>query len=60
MTATSYFLRALSGRRFEVQAAALYQGRTHQLWRVDISDGSGRLVAQGEVRLPNVDAGTSA
>ena len=37
-----------------VEATALGQGRTHQLWRVDIIDGSGRLVAHGEVRLQNV------
>ena len=42
-----------------VEARALYQGRTHQLWRVDITDESGRLVAHGEVRLQNI-AATSA
>ena len=35
---------------------ALYQGRTHQLWRVDITDESGRLVAHGELRLQNIAA----
>ena len=38
----------------------LYQGRTHQLWRADITDSSGRLVAHGEVRLQNVDAAPPA
>ena len=37
-----------------VQATALNQGRTQQLWRVDITDESGRLFAHGEVRLQNV------
>jgi acyl-coenzyme A thioesterase PaaI-like protein len=37
-----------------VEATALSQGRTHQLWRVDITDEAGRLVAHGEVRLQNV------
>jgi 1,4-dihydroxy-2-naphthoyl-CoA hydrolase len=37
-----------------VEAAALSQGRTQQLWRVDLTDESGRLVAHGEVRLQNV------
>jgi len=37
-----------------VEATALSQGRTQQLWRVDITDSSGRLVAHGEVRLQNV------
>lgn len=35
-------------------AVALNQGRTQQLWRVDIRDQSGRLVAHGELRLQNV------
>lgn len=39
-----------------VEAVALFQGRTHQLWRADITDESGRLVAHGEVRLQNVNA----
>jgi len=37
-----------------VEAAALYQGRTHQLWRVEITDESGGLIAHGEVRLQNI------
>jgi 1,4-dihydroxy-2-naphthoyl-CoA hydrolase len=32
----------------------LSQGRTPRLWRVDITDESGRLVAHGELRLQNV------
>ena len=42
-----------------VVAAALNQGRTQQLWKVDITDGSGRLIAHGEVRLQNL-AGSCA
>ena len=30
------------------------QGRTQQLWRVDFTDESGRLIAHGELRLQNV------
>lgn len=51
---TTHFFRSLSSGRVLVEATALYQGRTHQLWRVDIADGTGRLVAHGEVRLQNV------
>ncbi|HEX4541142.1 MAG TPA: hypothetical protein VH112_12955 [Acidimicrobiales bacterium] len=40
----------------KVDGVALHQGRTQQLWRVDITDESGRLVAHGEVRLQNVVA----
>jgi 1,4-dihydroxy-2-naphthoyl-CoA hydrolase len=39
-----------------VDAVALNQGRTQQLWLVDITDETGRLIAHGEVRLQNVDA----
>jgi 1,4-dihydroxy-2-naphthoyl-CoA hydrolase len=38
----------------DVEAVALSQGRGQQLWRVDITDKSGRLIAHGEVRLQNV------
>ena len=56
LTNTTHFLRSLAAGRVAVDARALYQGRTHQLWRVDITDGSGRLVAHGEVRLQNIEA----
>ena len=56
LTNTTHFLRSLTDGRVEVNADALYQGRTHQLWRVDINDDSGRLVAHGEVRLQNIAA----
>ena len=55
LTNTTHFLRALTAGRVDVEAHALYQGRTHQLWRADITDESGRLVAHGEVRLQNVE-----
>ena len=54
LTNTTHFLRAVSEGRVNVEATALSQGRTHQLWRVDITDESGRLLAHGEVRLQNV------
>ena len=54
LTNTTHFLRSLSAGRVDVEAAALSQGRTHQLWRVDITDESGRLIAHGEVRLQNI------
>jgi len=56
LTNTTHFLRALTDGRVDVDAVALYQGRTHQLWRVDITDESGGLVAHGEVRLQNIVA----
>jgi uncharacterized protein (TIGR00369 family) len=54
LTNTTHYFRSLSAGRVVVEATALYQGRTHQLWRVDITDETGRLVAHGEVRLQNV------
>lgn len=56
LTNTTHFLRSLTEGRVTVEAVAVNQGRTQQLWRVDISDGSGRLVAHGELRLQNLDA----
>jgi len=57
LTNTTHFLRPVAEGRVNVEAVALSQGRTHQLWRVDVTDESGKLVAHGEVRLQNV-AGT--
>ena len=54
LTNTTHFLRSVAEGRVNVEAAALSQGRTQQLWRVDITDESGRLIAHGEVRLQNV------
>jgi 1,4-dihydroxy-2-naphthoyl-CoA hydrolase len=56
LTNTTHFLRALTEGRVDVNAVALYQGRTHQLWRVDVTDASGGLIAHGEVRLQNIAA----
>jgi 1,4-dihydroxy-2-naphthoyl-CoA hydrolase len=55
LTNTTQFLRSLSSGRVEVEAVALNQGRSQQLWKVDITDTSGRLVAHGELRLQNLD-----
>jgi 1,4-dihydroxy-2-naphthoyl-CoA hydrolase len=54
LTNTTHFLRSVTEGRVTVEAAALSQGRTQQLWRVDITDASGRLIAHGELRLQNV------
>ena len=57
LTNTTHFLRSVTEGRVNVEASALSQGRTHQLWRVDITDEAGKLIAHGEIRLQNV-AGT--
>jgi 1,4-dihydroxy-2-naphthoyl-CoA hydrolase len=55
LTNTTHFLRPITSGTVTVDAVALNQGRTQQLWRVDISDDTGRLIAHGELRLQNVD-----
>jgi 1,4-dihydroxy-2-naphthoyl-CoA hydrolase len=54
LTNTTHFLRSVTEGRVRVEATAVSQGRTQQLWRVDITGESGRLIAHGEVRLQNV------
>ena len=48
------FVRSLREGRVEVTARPLQQGRTQQLWEVQIVDERERLVATGQVRLANV------
>ncbi|HUC36967.1 MAG TPA: PaaI family thioesterase [Acidimicrobiales bacterium] len=56
LTNTTQFLRSITSGYVELEAVALHQGRSQQLWRVEMRDRSGRLVAHGEVRLQNLDA----
>jgi 1,4-dihydroxy-2-naphthoyl-CoA hydrolase len=52
------FLRPHREGRLRVEATAVAQGRTQQLWQVEISrPEDGKLVARGQVRLQNIDAG---
>ena len=55
LTNTTHFLRSVTSGRVNVEAVPLNQGRTQQLWAVQVRDTSGRLVAHGQVRLQNVD-----
>jgi uncharacterized protein (TIGR00369 family) len=54
LTNTTHFLRSVSSGKVLVEATAINQGRTQQLWSVDIHDGAGKLLAHGEVRLQNL------
>jgi len=54
LTNTTHFLRSVTEGRVNVEAIALSQGRTQQLWRVDFTDEAGRLTAHGELRLQNI------
>ena len=52
------FVRPHRKGRLGVVATAVHQGRTQQLWQVEIRrPDDGKLVARGQVRLQNVDAG---
>jgi uncharacterized protein (TIGR00369 family) len=55
LTNITHFLRPLTSGPVTVTAVALNQGRTHQLWQVDITDRQARLVAHGQLRLQNID-----
>ncbi|HMK62929.1 MAG TPA: PaaI family thioesterase [Acidimicrobiales bacterium] len=59
LTNTTQFLRSITEGRLRVEAQALHQGRTQQLWVVEIIDARGRRIAHGELRLQNVDASTA-
>ncbi|WP_343956042.1 PaaI family thioesterase [Yaniella flava] len=49
------FLRPSSGGRASVEAEALQQGRTQQLWQVVITDdATSKVLARGQLRLQNV------
>jgi 1,4-dihydroxy-2-naphthoyl-CoA hydrolase len=47
------FLRPHVAGRLDVHATPIQQGRTLQLWLVEITNGEGRTVARGQVRLMN-------
>lgn len=57
LTNTTHFLRSITHGTATVEAEAINQGRTQQLWRVDVRDERGRLLAHGEVRLQNLTPG---
>ncbi|WP_426572661.1 PaaI family thioesterase [Aquihabitans sp. McL0605] len=57
LTNTTHFLRSITHGRVSVEADALNQGRSQQLWKVDVRDDRGRLLAHGEVRLQNLTPG---
>jgi 1,4-dihydroxy-2-naphthoyl-CoA hydrolase len=48
------FLRSMTEGRVTVDARAIQQGRSQQLWEVRITDDRDRLVAIGQVRLQNI------
>lgn len=56
VTNVTDFLRPHQHGRLNVDATAIHQGRTQQLWQVEVSrPEDGMLIARGQVRLQNVD-----
>jgi 1,4-dihydroxy-2-naphthoyl-CoA hydrolase len=53
---TTDFLRPHVRGRLDVIATAIHQGRTQQLWQVEMRrPDDDKLVARGQVRLQNID-----
>lgn len=48
------FLRASRSGTLTAEGTPVHRGRTQQIWRVDVTDDAGKLVAQGKVRLANI------
>ena len=49
------FIRSMTAGRVDVVAEPVQQGRTQQLWQVQLTRADdGKLVARGQVRLQNV------
>jgi 1,4-dihydroxy-2-naphthoyl-CoA hydrolase len=56
---TTDFLRPHRTGRLNVEAVAIHQGRTQQLWQVELRrQDDGKLVARGQLRLQNIEAAT--
>lgn len=51
------FIRSLTEGVLTARSTPVHRGRTQQVWRVEITDEGGRLVAEGQVRVHNVRAG---
>ncbi|HZD24325.1 MAG TPA: PaaI family thioesterase [Acidimicrobiia bacterium] len=50
------FLRPTANGVIVGKATPIHRGRTQQLWQVDVTrESDGKLVAQGQVRLQNVE-----
>jgi 1,4-dihydroxy-2-naphthoyl-CoA hydrolase len=52
---TDFIRQASVGDTITVTATPIHRGRSQQLWHLDSTDQDGRLVAQGQVRLANLD-----
>lgn len=50
------FYRAVTDGVLDVVATPVHQGRSQQVWQVEIRDDTGRLVARGALRVHNLPA----
>ena len=48
------FIRATRTGTLDVVATPIHRGRTSQLWVMEITDASQRLIARGQLRVANV------
>lgn len=53
------FLRAVREGKLSVTARPLMRGRRTQVWEATVTDGAGRMAAQGKVRLIALEAGSA-
>lgn len=53
------FLNAVREGRLRVAARPLMRGRRTQVWVAEVTDGAGRLVAEGKVRFLSLAAGSA-
>jgi uncharacterized protein (TIGR00369 family) len=53
------FLNAVREGKLTASARPLMRGRRTQVWEAAVTDSSGRLVAQGKVRLISLEAGSA-
>jgi 1,4-dihydroxy-2-naphthoyl-CoA hydrolase len=52
---TDFLRQAKVGDTITVTATPIHRGRSQQLWHLDSVDQGGKLIAQGQVRLANLD-----
>jgi 1,4-dihydroxy-2-naphthoyl-CoA hydrolase len=52
---TTDFIRASRSGTLQVVGTPIHRGRTSQLWVMEITDVSSRLIARGQLRVANVE-----
>ena len=52
--ATDFFRPTRAGATLRATATPVHQGKSQQLWRVEIVNGEGKLAAAGELRVHNI------